>query len=125
MEELMFNHHKKILTMAVVAALGVSASAEAGTVTASWTGTFTMLGSNGTFTATPDSAACYPGMMFSSTECLRTFISGSITYDDAAGTGSATMTPFSFFGSGYMNIYSMSLKGIGDGMGGPEIGRAS
>lgn len=118
----MFNHRKKILAMAVIATLGVSATAEAGTVTASWTGLFTMITPGGNFTHNSDLSQCDPAYLatvIGEIQCTRTSINGTLTYDDVAGTGSATMAPFSFFGSGDMHIYSLSLKGIGDGMGGP------
>jgi hypothetical protein len=71
-----------------------------------------MLGSTGTFTSNPDAAGnAYAGS--------RSDISGTLSYDTVTGMGSATIAQFSFFGSGNMQFYALSLQAIGDGMGGP------
>ena len=115
----MLNHRKKVLTIAVIGALGVSVHAEAGTITGSWTGAFTMLGSTGLVAANSDLNQCYPGMLVGS-NCVRTAVSGTLSFDTSTGAGTATVVPFSFFGSpDRMIATSISFQAIGDGFGGP------
>jgi hypothetical protein len=119
MEESMFDHRKKILTVAVIAALGVSASAEADTVTANWTGLFTMLFSDGRFLYNSDTNQCAPAYLVSSSQCARTSISGTLSFDTTTATGSISFAPYSFFGAGDFGALPMTFQALGDGMGGP------
>lgn len=114
MEETVFNYRKKVLAVAVIAALGVSTSAEADTVTASWTGALTFLGTQGHITSITDS--CFFGGV---NPCSRGPINGMLTFDTVTGAGNITVVPFSFAGSGNAVFTSMNLQTIGDGMGGP------
>jgi hypothetical protein len=114
MEEKMSTYRKKILAAAVIAALGVSASAEADTVTASWTGALTFLGTQGSFTLISDN--CFFGGNY---PCERGPINGTLTFDTVTGAGNVSVAPFSFAGSGNAVFTSMSLQKIGDGVGGP------
>ena len=108
----MFNYRKKILSVAVIAALGLPAGAQADTITMSWSGTYAGLTSTGQFFFNTD----FQSNAWGGT---RTAITGSLSYDTVTGTGSATIVPFSFCGSGNLVFTSMSLQKIGDGVGGP------
>jgi hypothetical protein len=113
------NMKKTLLSAAVAAAMGASASADAGTIIGSWTGAFTMLNAGGQVTFNSDVTHCYPGMQLSGTQCTRTAVSGTLTFDTGTGAGSGTVVPFSFFGSGIASASGISFQAIGDGMGGP------
>lgn len=113
------NHKKTLLSVALAGALGVSAAADAGTLTATWTGAFTMLLFNGAFGPTnTDIGQCYPGTL-NVGSCIRTAISGTLTYDTDTRTGSGTVVPFSFLGTGNMSNITLNLEAIGNGLGGP------
>jgi hypothetical protein len=116
MEETMFTYRKQTLVASVIAALGVSASAEAGTISASWTGAYTMLTPNGNFVTIPDN--CFPGTDTGGS-CLRGPVNGTLSYDTASGTGSITVAPFSFGLSGNFQTVASTFQWIGDGFGGP------
>lgn len=111
------NFRKTLLSVAIAGAMGASVSANAGTVVGSWTGAFTMLNASGINTANSDLGSCYTGML-QGTNCLRTAVSGTMTFDTASGAGSGTVVPFSFFGSGLASATSVSFQGIGNGFGG-------
>jgi hypothetical protein len=112
----MFNYKKRILSVAVIATLGLPAGAEADTITMSWSGAGTFLGVAGSFLYVFDN--CFPGTGTSG-GCAHGAVNGTLTYDTVTGVGSATIVPFSFAGSGDMVINSLSLQSIGDGFGSP------
>ena len=112
------NHQKTLLSVALAGALGISAAAEAGTITGSWTGAFTMLSPTGLGFANTDLNQCYPGMLIGS-GCVRTAVSGTMTFDTSTGAGAATVVPFSFCATGDAVFTSLSLQTIGNGAGGP------
>lgn len=103
---------KTLLSTALVAAMGVSASASAMIITADWSGTFTMVGSTGLFTANTDTGQC------TDASCARTAITGTMQFDTVTGAGSATVVPFSFFVSGLAIASSITMQAIGNGAGG-------
>jgi hypothetical protein len=106
--------------VAVITALGVSASAEADTVTANWTGLFTMLSPIGPFLHNTDTSQCASAYLVSSLQCARTSISGTLSYDSTTATGSMSFAPFSFYGVGnFSQALPFSFQTIGNGMGGP------
>lgn len=113
------NNKKTLLSTVLASALGVSAVANADTVTASWTGLFTMLNSNGRFTNNSDMTMCAPAYVVSANQCARTSISGTMTFDTTTGAGSADFAPFSFFGAGDFGAQPITFQAIGNGMGGP------
>lgn len=113
------NFKKTLLSAAMAGAMGVSVSANAGTVVGSWTGAFTMLNAGGQVTFNSDVGSCYTGMQLSGTQCIRTAVSGTLTFDTSTGAGSGTVVAFSFFGSGIASASGVSFQAIGDGFGNP------
>jgi hypothetical protein len=87
--------------VAVIAALGLPASVEADTVTMSWSGAFTMLNSSSSSGSNSSSDGRF---------LLNPDASNTVT-----GGGSATMAPFSWFGSGDAVFTPMSLQTIDNG----------
>ena len=112
------NHNKTLLSVTLASTMGISAVADAGTLTASWTGAFTVLGTNGVVIANTDLSSCYTGMIVGGV-CERTAVSGTMSFDTGSGTGSGTVVPFSFFGSGLISDMTLGLLAIGNGFGGP------
>jgi hypothetical protein len=120
---------KTLLGAAVATSLGVAVVpvAQADILTGNYTGVFTMLASSGAFTVNNDVSACYtaaqdadatPGNY--SGVCNRTgTVTGTMTFDTANGSGSATVDPFSFFGGGRATAAGASFQAIGDGANGP------
>ena len=49
----------------------------------------------------------------------RTAVGGTMTFDTVTGAGGASITPFSFFGSGVAAATTITFQTIGDGAGGP------
>jgi len=110
--------HTKLKKSALAAALAVSLGAGsmmdrayADTYTFSFTGYFTMLTSGGTplqNTSLPYYSNSWSG--------YRTQITGTMTYDTVASTGSGTITPFQFFnGSTPAAAQSVTFQSIGNG----------
>lgn len=105
------------LALGASLALGITSPAQAATYTMSWQGLFTWTSSEGLSminTGLPDFYDPEWGYGH------RTKISGSLTYDTATGTGSATLVPFDLL---YHPIYfstpqNITLQAIGDGFGG-------
>jgi len=112
------NMKKTLLCAAIAGAMGASVSADAGTITGSWSGTFTMLGSTGLVTANSDLSSCYAGMLVGS-NCVRTAVSGTMSFDTTTGAGSGTVVPFSFFAGGSAIATTITFQAIGNGFGGP------
>ncbi len=112
----MNNLKKTALASALVAALGVSATASADTISMSFTGQFTLGNASGAPQVNGDSTdpAAIPGL-----GSQRTPVSGTATFDTATGAGSAAINPFSFFGGGLASATTVSFQAIGDGMGSP------
>jgi hypothetical protein len=50
---------------------------------------------------------------------FRSSVSGTMHFDLTSGTGTGTVVPFSFFGSGNAAATTISFQSIGDGAGGP------
>jgi hypothetical protein len=129
LEDKVMQFQKSLIGAAVATSLGIAAvpAAHADLIVGDWTGVFTMLASSGAFTANNDVAACYtagqdadatPGNY--SGGCNRTgTVTGTMTFNTANGTGSATINPFSFFGGGKATATSASFVAVGDGKGGP------
>ena len=106
---------KTALCLAVTAALGTSAAASASTVNFSFNGLFTMLTSGGT----PLNNTSYSTNSWSGN---RTDITGTMSFNTTAGTGTGTVTPFGFFGTA-SNLkpavaQAISFQAIGNGQGG-------
>ena len=100
---------KTALCLAVTAALGTSAVASASTINFSFNGLFTMLGSNGApFVNTSASLNTWSGN--------RTDITGTMSFNTTAGTGTGTVTPFAFFGGTSDAVaQSINFQAIGNG----------
>ena len=116
---------KTILAGAVAGALGAAMLPQSALATVyqfSFAGAngnvFTMLQSTGGVTTNSDLNFCNPDML-SGGFCVRTAINGSITYDTVAGTGTMSINPFSFFGSGVAAATTITFQAIGNGSGGP------
>ena len=107
------NMKKTLLSAAIISALGVvSTSANADIVAGTWSGTFTMIGSDGTFVPNSDTASnVYLGN--------RSVVTGTLSFNTATGAGTGTVVPFSFFGSGTAIATTITFQAIGDGVGGP------
>lgn len=107
---------KALLSAAVAAAMGTSVAASADTVlNFNWTGYFTMLDPTGAFLA--NTSAPYATNQFSG---KRSAITGTISFDINAGTGSGTVVPFNFFnGSSPATATGITMQAIGNGTGGP------
>ena len=112
------NLKKTLLSAAIAGAMGASVSANAGTITGSWTGAFTMLGSTGLVTANSDLNSCFTGMLVGS-NCVRTAVSGTMSFDTTTGAGTGTVVPFSFFAGGNAIATTITFQAIGNGFGGP------
>lgn len=111
---------KTILGMALASAMGIAGSAEAGIVTATWSGAFTLLSPNGSVVLNPDTIGCVTGMLDTGgTSCIRTAVGGSLQWDTTSGAGYINNTPFSFFGAGLLDGGINPIVGIGDGSSGP------
>lgn len=111
---------KTILSAAVATTVGVaagfSATAQADTITGTWSGVFTMLDANGGFISNTDTNPCLGGLA----GCTRTGpVTGTLAFDTATGSGSGTVAAFSFFGGGKASATSISFQAIGNGAGGP------
>lgn len=108
---------KSVIKSAIVTALGataigVSSMASAGVMTANWTGVFTMLDSNGGALSNTSAAK--------GANPYQTQVSGTMSFDDVTGAGTATLVPFNFFsGSLPAEAVGINMQSIGDGMGGP------
>jgi len=105
---------KTALAAAVATAMGTAATtASADIISADWTGWFTMLNPAGTAALNNGDAAA--GGMYG----WRTPVSGTMSFDTTAGTGSATVAPFSFFAAGNATATAITMQAIGDGAGNP------
>jgi hypothetical protein len=121
LEEKNMKFKQSLLSMAVAASIGFMSSAQADIVTGTWLGVETFLAPNGEFVANTDIGACLsptqvPGYTGG---CNRSALSGTLTFDTAAGTGSATVDPHSWGGNGNFVFAPVSFLTIGNGAGGP------
>lgn len=116
----MKNHSKKVLAVAVsaiVGGAGFSGAASAAVVEFEWSGFFSTVDSAGAIIAN-DSVQSSPG---NPSNFLLTPISGALSYDSSAGTGSMSIAPFEFFsGSTPAQPHDISLVDI-DGPGGDTL----
>ena len=105
------------LCLAVTAALGTSAAASAATINFNWNGLFTMLTGTGQPLAnTSNPYYSDPTWGYG----LRSQISGTMSFNTTAGTGTGTVTPFEFFnGSAPAVATGIDFQAIGNGSGGP------
>jgi hypothetical protein len=121
---------KTILGAAVATSLGIAAVpvAHADMITGTWTGIFTMLDPTGAaLTNSGNIGSCYSAAEDTDTVpgnytggCTRTgTVTGTMTFDTATFSGSASITPFSFFGSGKASATGATFVAVGDGKGGP------
>lgn len=51
---------------------------------------------------------------------FQTPLTGTMSFDDATGAGTATMDPFDFFSKGPATAQAITMQAIGDGMGDPN-----
>lgn len=110
---------KTLVSTALVAALGVTASADATVLNFDYSGLFTMLTADGKPVTNTATAYYYDATWGYG---LRTQISGTISFDLDTGSGSGTVTPFQFFGDDAVkvaNAHDITMQAVGDGMGGP------
>jgi hypothetical protein len=111
---------KTALASAVAVSLGMSMAAvpmtaSAASITASWSGLFTMLDPAGN----PLANTSYP--YYGDTTWgygLRTQITGHMSFDTVSGAGSATVNSFDFFSGGPATAHDITMQAIGDGNGG-------
>lgn len=111
-----FKLKRSLLSVAIVAAMGVSTTASADVVDFSFSGLFTMLDSAGV-PLQNTSAPFYSDPTWG--YGLRTQITGTMQFDTAAGSGSGTVVPFDFFAGGPAVAQSIGFQAIGDGFGNP------
>mgnify|MGYP003573346088 FL=1 len=105
------NLRKTAISTAMTAAMGLGmSSASAGSLSADWTGWFTMLNPAGTAALANGDAAgqAYYGW--------RTAVNGTMTFDTTTGAGSATVQPFSFFAAGNATATAITMQSIGGGL---------
>jgi hypothetical protein len=121
LEELtIMNFKKTLVATAMATAMGITTYANAAVITGTFTGAFTMLNAKGQITYNSDVGSCYDvANTINTGQCARTAISGSMSFDTTTGAGSASITPFSFFGSGLASATSTTFQAIGNGFGGP------
>jgi hypothetical protein len=106
---------KTAIASAVALALGDVCEIQpvlADSVTADFTGVFTLVNPNGGVVQNPDAPSGAPYYQ------NRTSISGTLSFDLADGTGSTTVAPFSFQGGGPAIATTVSFQDIGNGSGG-------
>ena len=106
---------KNVLSVAIATVMGAAVApqaATAATVTADWSGVFTMLDGTG--------GALENTSLPKGTNRFQTAVNGTMTFDTVTGAGSATLVPFDFFaGTLPAEAVGIELQSIGDGMGGP------
>ncbi len=104
------------LATAMAVALGsavLPSNSPADDIIMNWSGVFTMLQPDGVALVNGDGPSTAPWYQ------RRTAVSGTLSYDTAAGSATATIAPFSFFGSGLAIATTVTMQSIGDGSGGP------
>ncbi len=106
-------HKKTQVALGLALTLGTAASSHATVVDMSFSGWLTVLNHDGTEALVNGDYAVAP------MDGRRTPIAGTFSADTMAGTGSATIAPVSFFGSGFMITNNLSFQAIGDGAGSP------
>ena len=112
----MNNLKKTAIATALVASMGVCATASADIVTMTFSGQFTLGNASGAPQVNGDSSdpAGIPGV-----GSQRTPVTGTATFDTATGAGSASINSFSFFGGGLASATNTTFQAIGNGTGGP------
>jgi hypothetical protein len=98
---------KSVMCAALASVLGTSGMVSADTYTFSYTGVFTMLDPSGKALVNSSSTYLDPWVG------KRTNITGTMTYDTVAQTGTATITPFDFFSGGPAVATSVSFGSAG------------
>ena len=98
-------------TAIIATLLATTSTAEAQLLEFDWTGAFTLLHTSGDALNNGD-------FSINTTNGYRTEITGTIRYDSFTGAGTATVTPFEFFGGGPLTVHDYTLQAIGDGNGG-------
>ena len=107
------NLKKTVLTTAMTAAMGLSAtSASAAVYDLSFDGLFTLLNAGGSLQGNEDAPSGAPYYTY------RTPVTGTMQFDTVTGAGTGTMVPFSFFGSGTATASGISFQAVGNGVGG-------
>ncbi len=107
---------RTLLATAMTAALGTAGlpePASARTLQFSFTGWFTMINAGGTGALNNGDAS---GLGYYG---WRTPVTGTMTFDDTTNSGTISMVPFSFFGSGPASATTISFVDA-DGIGGPN-----
>ena len=104
---------KTLISTAIAAAVVVAAApASAATSEFNWSGMFTMLNGVGTPLVNPD----VPGR---GANQYQTPVTGTMSFDQSNGAGTATLNDFLFFGSTFpAQAVGINMQAIGDGMGG-------
>ena len=106
---------KTVLSLAIVATIGATASASADVIDMSFGGLFTMLTSTGApLQNTSNPFYNDPTWKYG----LRTQITGTMSFDTATGAGTGTVAPFAFYNGGNAVAAGITFQAIGDGFGG-------
>ncbi len=103
---------KTILAAAISATLSVPSVSSALSLQMDFSGLLTMLNPTGTALNNTDQNSVSPWYGW------RTPVSGSMSFDLLTQSGTGSVTPFSFFGSGEAITTAVTFQAIGDGMGG-------
>ena len=112
------NLKKTATSVAITAALGGAALApsiaSATISTFNWDGVFTMLDGNGAGFANTSNTG-------KGANQYQTAVSGTMSFDQTTGAGTATLVPFDFFsGTLPAEAVGIEMQAIGDGMGDPN-----
>jgi len=111
-----FNKTAIAAALTATMGMGAMATAHAATVTATFSGLFTMLDGSGN-PVTNSSYPYYGDPTWGYGK--RTQITGGFTFDTATGAGTATVNDFQFFNAGPAHAHNIVMQAIGDGSGGP------
>jgi len=106
------NMKKTAIAAAIAVSVGVPTVSSAASMTATWSGEFTMVNPSGVIVGNTDTS----GPPFFGN---RTAVSGTLSFDLSTGSGSGTVAAFSFFGGGVAVATTISFQAIGNGFGGP------
>jgi len=107
------NMKKTAIAAAIAVTIGAPAVSSAASMTATWSGLFTLVNPSGVIGVNLDEATSGPYYG------NRTPVSGTLSFDLSTGSGSGTVAPFSFFGGGVAIATTISFQAIGNGFGGP------
>ena len=103
---------KTAIAAALAATMGMATTASADVITMSFDGLFTLGDSAGVPQLNADAGA-------NQDYGFRTNVTGTGSFDTVAGTGTAQVGAFSFFGGGLASATNTTFQAIGDGNGGP------